>query len=105
MIETIDWRMPVRIEKATIPTIPKAGRRDPDRTLIQNIVTVDGGIVRARNVTTWDEGGYPISGNRDEIGNRADLLAVLKFMGSMGEFGVKGAHIQKWTGATAAPLF
>ena len=71
------------VEKAT-PAIRDAGRGDPDTKIIQNRITVDRGIVRARNVTTWDQGGhpYPLSGKRDEIGAQADLLAVLKFMGS-----------------------
>jgi len=71
------------IEKAT-PAIRAAGRGDPDTKIMQNPITVDRGIVRARNVTTWDHGGhpYPLSGKRDAIGAQADLLAVLKFMGS-----------------------
>ncbi len=71
------------IEKAT-PAIRDAGRGPPNRDLIQNRITVDGGIVRARNVTTWDQGGhpYPLNGTRAAIGDQADLLAVLKFMGS-----------------------
>ena len=71
------------VEKAT-PAIRDAGRGDPNRDLIQNRITVNRGIVRARNVTTWDQGGhpYPLNGNRDAIGDQADLLAVLKFMGS-----------------------
>jgi len=78
------------------PAIRKANatKRDPDPTLIQNVITVDGGIVRARNVTTWDQGGYPLIGNpkdpkgpkdpKDpkELGVKADLLAPLRFVGS-----------------------
>jgi len=72
------------IEKATIPGYSQAKpTRNPSLgdTLIQNIITVDGGIVRARNVTTWDEGGYPLSGKPAD-GVKADLPAKLKFMGS-----------------------
>jgi quinol monooxygenase YgiN len=29
----------------------------------------------------------------------------LEFMGRMGEFGVKGADLQKWVGAEGSPLF
>lgn len=73
----------VIIDNAT-DAIKAAGRGDPNTTIMQNRITVDRGIVRARNVTTWDQGGhpYPLRGKRDEIGAQADLLAVLKFMGS-----------------------
>lgn len=71
------------IDNAT-DAIKAAGRGAPNTKLIQNRITVDRGIVRARNVTTWDQGGhpYPLNGVRDAIGAQADLLAVLKFMGS-----------------------
>jgi len=69
------------IAKAT-PAIKNAARGGLDRTFIQNVVTVDRGIVRAKDVTTWDQGGYPLSGNADEMGVRAPSPAIVKFMGS-----------------------
>jgi hypothetical protein len=69
------------IAKAT-PTIRNAGRGDPNRSLIQNVVTVDRGIVRVREVVAWDQGGYPLSGDPAERGQRAISPAVAKFMGS-----------------------
>ena len=69
------------IAKAT-PAIKNAARGGLDRTFIQNVVTVDRGIVRAKDVSTWDQGGYPLSGNADEIGVRAPSAAIVKFMGS-----------------------
>jgi hypothetical protein len=77
------------------PAFRDLKRRDTlDETLIQNVITVDGGIVRARNVATWDQGGYPLTKDRadprgyplskdpNDIGAQPDLLAILKFMGS-----------------------
>jgi hypothetical protein len=64
------------------PAIRGAGRGDPNRDLIQNVVTVDGGIVRVRDVTVWEQGGYPLSGDPDEVGQRATSPAAVKFMGS-----------------------
>jgi len=69
------------IENAT-PAIRRAPKSDPDTTLIQNVITVDGGIVRAKNLTMWDQGGYPLDGDRKAIGVQADSLAVLRFVGS-----------------------
>jgi hypothetical protein len=62
--------------------IKDAGRDAPNRDLIQNVVTVDRGIVRARDVVEWDQGGYPLSGNPAEVGELATSPAVAKFMGS-----------------------
>jgi hypothetical protein len=69
------------IEKAT-PAIRNAGRRAPNIGLIQNMVTVDRGIVRVKDVTVWDQGGYPLSGDSAEIGERATSPVAVKFMGS-----------------------
>lgn len=62
--------------------IRDAGRGEPNRDLIQNVVTVNRGIVRVRDVVEWDQGGYPLSGDPDERGERATSPAVAKFMGS-----------------------
>lgn len=72
------------IGKAT-PAIRDAGRDKPNPALIQNVVTVDGGLVRVKEVVGWDQGGYPLSelsGNRGEPGERAMSPALAKFMGS-----------------------
>jgi len=66
------------IAKATTP----ASRGEPNNRLIQNIVTVDRGLVRVTEVTGWDQGGYPLSGNPAEVGVLATSHAVGKFMGS-----------------------
>lgn len=68
------------IENA-IPAIRNAGRGDPKRDLVQNIVTVDRGIVRVKDVAVWDQGGYPLSGGPGD-GERATSPVVVKFMGS-----------------------
>lgn len=65
-----------------IPAIQNAGKGAPNRQLIQNVVTVNRGIVRVKDVTVWDQGGFPLSGNRDEIGQGATSPVVSKFMGS-----------------------
>ena len=71
----------VVIAKGT-PAIRNAGKGPLNPDFIQNVVTVDRGIVRAKEVTLWDQGGYPLSGNADEVGERAASPAVVKFMGS-----------------------
>jgi hypothetical protein len=64
------------------PVIRDAPKGPFNRNFVQNVVTVDRGNVRARAVTVWDQGGYPLNGNSREIGDRAPSLAVVKFMGS-----------------------
>ena len=62
--------------------IRNAGRGDPDRTLIQNVVTVDRGVAHVKNVINWDEEGYPLTGNPADAGERPASPVLLKFMGS-----------------------
>lgn len=60
--------------------VRKMKRGDPDDRLVRNVITVDRGMVRVRQVVTWDAGGFPI-----DAGRRAQLAAApayLKFVGS-----------------------
>ena len=61
-----------------------AGRGAPNRGLVQNVVTVDGGIVRVKDVVGWDEGGFPLAGDPDGVllGERATAPAPVRFAGS-----------------------
>ncbi|MDQ2649256.1 MAG: antibiotic biosynthesis monooxygenase [Actinomycetota bacterium] len=55
-----------------------------------------------------DEGRFHVSEQwRDQAASDAHSASAhfLGFMGKLGEFGVKGADITKWTGAEGAPLF
>jgi len=62
-------------------TYLNAGRGNPNTRLIQNVITVDRGIARVKNVTDWDEEGYPLSGNRADRGQRPGSPVLVKFMG------------------------
>jgi hypothetical protein len=57
-------------------------RGKPKHELIQNIVTVDRGVAHVKNVTDWDEEGYPLSGNPADRGQRPGSPVLVKFMGS-----------------------
>ena len=65
-----------------IEPVRTAGRGEPNTTLIQNVVTVDRGVVRAKNVIDWDQEGHPLSGNPAERGERPGSPVLVKFMGS-----------------------
>ena len=64
------------------PAVRNAGRGEPNSLLVQNIVTIDRGLARVQDVTVWDQGGYPLSGDPKDVGTRAGSHAVVKFMGS-----------------------
>jgi hypothetical protein len=59
--------------------IPKDDLR-PDPNLVRNIVTVDRGIVRARQMVTWDEGGFPLLGTEPAM--EPAWPGFVKFVGS-----------------------
>jgi len=50
--------------------------------VIQNTVTINRGRVRARNVVTWDEGGFPLQGAAGRTGLVPASHALLNFVGS-----------------------
>jgi len=69
------------IENAT-PGVRDAGRGTPNKGLIQNVVMVDGGTVRVKDVMGWDQGAYPLSGDRRERGERPTSPTLVKFVAS-----------------------
>jgi quinol monooxygenase YgiN len=55
-----------------------------------------------------DEGRFHVSERwRDQAASDSHSASAhfLGFMGRLGEFGVKGADLQKWLGAEGSPLF
>jgi hypothetical protein len=64
-----------------IPAVRKAGRDGPPGDLIQNVVTVDRGLIRVKDVMAWDEGGFPLGGGRAN-GSRASAPVLVSFVGS-----------------------
>jgi len=62
--------------------VRNAGRGQPNTDLIQNVISVDRGIVRVKKVTEWDEEGHPLSGNPNDRGERPGSHVLVKFMGS-----------------------
>jgi hypothetical protein len=58
-------------------TIGRPGAPNP--AFVRNTITVNRGIIRVRNLVTWDAGGFPLSGNR---GNDPAQPVEIKFLGS-----------------------
>jgi hypothetical protein len=56
------------------------GGRAPDDGFVRNVITVNRGVIRARNLVTWDSGGFPLAG-RDPA-DRPSEPAQVKFLGS-----------------------
>jgi hypothetical protein len=69
------------IEKGT-EAVREAGFGDPNGTLIANMVTIDGGTLRVSEVITWDNGGFPLSGDRGDVGAVPGSHARMNFVGS-----------------------
>lgn len=68
------------IAKGT-PPVQAAAKGPPNRELVQNVVTVDRGLVRVKDVMAWDEGAYPLKGGPG-TGNRASAPVLVNFTGS-----------------------
>lgn len=75
---------------ASIQSVRDAARaKGPDDpTLTRNVITVDRGIIRVRNIVTWDHGAFPLNGRRgpapgrNDRGKDAASHVALKFVGS-----------------------
>lgn len=68
----------------------------------------DGCVAYTFSADLHDKGRFHVSEQwRDAAASDAHGASphFLAFMGRMGEFGVRGATITKWTGAEGAPLF
>jgi hypothetical protein len=69
-------------EAARIPLQPNPG-------LVRNTITIDRGIIRVREIVTWDHGAFPLNGRRgqppgspDDRGRQPASHVGLKFVGS-----------------------
>jgi hypothetical protein len=69
---------------------PGLTRLDPDNSYVHNTITIDRGILRVKEMVTWDEGGYPLptrTSHNDPTWKRGTLGALpttpakLKFVG------------------------
>ena len=64
-------------------------RGDPDNSYVSHTITIDRGVLRVKDVVTWDEGGYPlpthVAGQPDWVragfGELPTTPAMLKFAG------------------------
>lgn len=81
---------------------------DAVTTLMEATRAEDGCVSYTFSADLHDPGRFHLSeqwrdaATSDAHGASAHFLA---FMGRLGEFGVKGADLSKWTGAEGAPLF
>ena len=52
-------------------------RGSQNRDFVRNTITVNRGVIRVRNLVTWDSGGFPIAGNAGETAAHIYGLKVL----------------------------
>ena len=70
-----------RIIQRGTPAVQGAARGNPNRQLVRNVVTVDRGLVRVKDVMAWDEGAFPLGGGSG-TGNQPSSPVRLNFVGS-----------------------
>jgi hypothetical protein len=65
-----------------LPPNPEPADRLLNWHYIRNVITVNRGRLRVKDVVIWDEGGFPIGGNAAGVGALPATAAEVKFLGT-----------------------